>query len=227
MNQMNPKPAASKKVSEIKNGQPNTVLQRFEKSMIINFEKWHDGIGYDLEALKMSSSSERKAIEQMLITHSPRDWRDIEALAILNTEAAREAIKEALNSPDPTVRVAVGRYAPDLVGDKERSKSIVDALQNAELFGGLSQVLDEVEIYHPQEVKEALIAGLLRRKGDVAVLFAAMLFYIYGKAKEPFDMEQRPFFLRFNTEDKMERLQVFIELCNKLGIDSKEYFNGE
>jgi hypothetical protein len=199
------------------------VLQRFEKSMILNFEKWPDGIGYDLDALKMASPQERKAIEQMLINHNPRDWRDIEALAKLNTDAAREAIKEALKSSDPTVRVAVDRYAPDLVGDKERSKSIVDALQNAELFGGLSQVLDEVETYHPQEVKDALIGGLLKRKGDVAVLFAAMLFYIYGKAEEPFDMEQRPFFLRFNTEDKRERLQVFEELSLKLGITPKKY----
>jgi hypothetical protein len=67
-------------------------------------------------------------------------------------------------------------------------------LHSAKIFGGLSQVLDDVETYHPEEVKEALIAGLLSREGDVAVLFAAMLFYIFGKAKEPFDMNQRPFF---------------------------------
>jgi len=57
----------------------------------------------------------------------------------------------------------------------------------------------------------------------VAVLFAAMLFYIYGKATEPFDMKQRPFFLRFNTEDKKERVQVFLNLCKQLNIDPKKY----
>ena len=65
--------------------------------------------------------------------------------------------------------------------------------------------------------------GLLRREGDVAVLYAAMLFYIYGKADEPFDMKQRPFFLRFNTENKEERMQAFMELCEKLGINPKKY----
>ena len=214
-------------------GQPNktqdvkphssVLLQRFEKSMVMAFEKWHDCIGYDIDAIKSASPTEREAIEQMLLTHSPRDWRDIEALAQIDTTRAREAIKQAINHPNPDVRVAVTRYAPDLVTDRERTRSIVDGLRNAELFGGLSQVLDDVAEYHPDVVKEALISGLLKRKGDVAVLFAAMLFYIFGKADEPFDMAQRPFFLLFNTEDRVERVAVFRELCEKLGINAEKY----
>jgi hypothetical protein len=96
-----------------------------------------------------------------------------------------------------------------LVTNSERSQSIIKALQHAELFSGLSQVLDDIEEYHPTEVKEALIAGLLNREGEVALLFAGMLFHLYGKAEEPFDMEQRPFFLRFNTENIEERVQAF------------------
>jgi hypothetical protein len=48
-------------------------------------------------------------------------------------------------------------------------------------------------------VKLAKPISTNKREGDVAVLFAAMLFYLYGKAKELFDMKQRPFFLLFNT----------------------------
>jgi hypothetical protein len=191
--------------------------------MEIDYEKWHDGIGYDLDAIKSASQTERKVIEQILIRHSPRDWRDIEALAQINTENARETIKNAIKDPDPAVRVAVTRYAPNLVTNSERRHSIIEALQHAQIFGGLSQVLDDIEEYHPAEVKEALIKGLLSREGDVAVLFAAMLFYIYGKAKEPFDMKQRPFFLLFNTEDKEERLQAFRELCKQLSINPEKY----
>jgi hypothetical protein len=220
-----PKTASAQKNRTRQDGQSNstTPLERFEKSMGIDYEKWHDGVGYDLEALRSASPAELKVIESRLVSHSPRDWRDIEALAKINNEYARQVIKEAINDPNPAVRVAVTRYAPDLVTDRERTCSIVDGLQNAELFGGLSQVLDDVAEYHPDEVKEALIAGLLSRKGDVAVLFAAMLFYIFGKANEPFDMVQRPFFLRFNTEDQKERLVLFRELCEKLGINPKKY----
>jgi HEAT repeat protein len=198
-------------------------LRHFEKSMEIDYEKWHDGIGYDLDAIKSASQTERKVIEQILIHHNPRDWRDIEALAQIDTEDARETIKNAIKDPDPAVRVAVTRYAPNLVTNSERSHSIIEALQHAKIFGGLSQVLDDIEEYHPVEVKDALIKGLLRREGDVAVLFAAMLFYLYGKAKEPFDMKQRPFFLLFNTEDKEKRLKAFRELCKQLSINPEKY----
>jgi hypothetical protein len=191
--------------------------------MEIDYEKWHDGIGYDIDAIGLASPTERKAIEQLLIQHTPRDWRDIEALAKINTKSAQETIRKAIKNPNPSVRVAVTRFAPKLVTESERSHSIIDALQRAEIFGGLSQVLDDIEEYHPMEVKEALIAGLLSREGDVAVLFAAMLFYFYGKAKEPFDMNQRPFFMRFNTENKQERVQAFRELCKQLNINSEKY----
>lgn len=200
-----------------------TPLRRFEKSMRIDYESWHDGIGYDIDAIRLASQAESEAIEQMLICHSPRDWRDIEALAQIDTESARKTIKNAIKDPDPAVRVAVTRYAPNLVTNNQRSRSIIDALKTAKIFGGLSQVLDDIEGYHPTEVKEALIEGLLSREGDVAVLFAGMLFYLYGKAKEAFDMNQRPFFLRFNTESRGERLLAFEELCKQLGINSEKY----
>ncbi len=102
---------------------------------------------------------------------------------------------------------------------------LVNALATAELFEGLSQTLDDTQDYHPKEIKEALIKGLLRRKGEVAVLLAAMLFYIYGKADEPFDMNQRPFFLRFNTEDKEGRVKALLELCKELNIKPEKYLN--
>ena len=59
----------------------DSALQRFEESMKIDYEKWHDGLSYDLDALKTASPTERKTVEQILINHNPRDWRDIEALA--------------------------------------------------------------------------------------------------------------------------------------------------
>jgi hypothetical protein len=220
-----PKTNSEKPNKAPEEGKPSslTPLQRFEASMQIGFEEWHDGIGYDIEAIRIASQAEREAIEQTLINHSPRDWRDIEALAEINTKCARETIKEAIKDTNPVVRVAVTRFAPDLVTDNERTKSITDALQTTEIFGGLSQVLLEVERYHPKEVKEALIKGLLKRKGDVAVHFVAMLFNLYGEAKEPFDWKQRPFFLRFNTEDKKERVELFREVCQKLKINPEKY----
>jgi len=55
------------------------------------------------------------------------------------------------------------------------------------------------------------------------VHFAAMLFYIYGKAETSFDPENRAFFLKFNTEKLSDRKIIFQELCKKINVDYREY----
>ena len=128
-----------------------------------------------------------------------------------------------MKDPNTDVQIAVTRFAPNLLTESERSQILIRALQTAEIFSGLSQALDEIEEYHPKEIKKALTEGLLKREGDIAVLFAGMLFYIYGKATEAFDWNQRPFFLNFNTENKAERLHAFLELCKQLDINPEKY----
>jgi hypothetical protein len=201
----------------------NSRLYRFIESMNIDYEKWHDGVGYDLEALKSANNKEREAIERILVNRNPPDWRDIEALAILNTPRARSAIKVAVLSGIHEVNMAVLRYAPELVNDELKTKLIVEALKFASFYYGLSQTLDIVEKYHPKEVVRELFHGLLNREGEVAVHFAAMLFYIYGKAETSFDWEKRAFFLKFNTIKLSDRKILFQELCNKLNVDYREY----
>ena len=37
---------------------PDSAVRRFERSMVMDYEKWHDGTGYDLEALKEATPDE-------------------------------------------------------------------------------------------------------------------------------------------------------------------------
>lgn len=53
-----------------------------------------------------------------------------------------------------------------------------------------------------------------------------MLMYLHGKADVPFDWEKRPFYLRFNTPDRLQKEMTFRELCEAIGIDAFEYLNG-
>ena len=115
------------------------------------------------------------------------------------------------------------RYAPELVSEDEKLTSIVAALRTADFYGGLTAALDEVEEFHPPGVIAELFRGALHRTDGVPVHFAAMLMFLHGKAREPFDWDQRPFFLRFNTPDRAERVAVFRELCEKVGVDSAPY----
>src|SRR5262245_55779768 len=73
-----------------------TLIERFRQSMRIDYEKWHDGIGYDMSLLEIASPAERKVIEVMLLVRGANDWRDVEALARLNTPAARRTLKQAM-----------------------------------------------------------------------------------------------------------------------------------
>ena len=186
---------------------------------MIDYEKWHDGIGYDIEAVREAKPTERDAIEKLLINQSPLDWRDIEALAELRSTNSKKALIAAFHDGNAEVRIGIIRYAPELVSEADRLKALVEALQVTNFYGGLSQTLNIVEHYHPPEVVEELFRGVLKREGTVAVHFAAMLFFIYGKADSPFDMKHRPFFLRFNTNNVDERRTAYLKLRQMIGIE--------
>lgn len=198
-------------------------VRRFEQSRKLDHEKWREGIGYDLEAIDNADEPQRRRIEDLVLSGGVTDWRDVEALARLDSPRARSAMVGALESGDAGVRMAVKRFAPDVVTPAKRLQSLLQALETGEFYGGLTQALDEVEQFHPPEVLAALLRGALHREGGVACHFAAMLLYLHGQASEPFEWAQRPFFLRFNTEDRAAREEVFAELCARIGVDPRSY----
>src|SRR5690606_35695551 len=79
------------------------ALERFRRSMAVDYEKWHDGVGYDLAALRAATARERQEIEALLLARGVRDWRDVEALAALDSDAARHALRAAFAAGDPAV----------------------------------------------------------------------------------------------------------------------------
>ncbi len=200
---------------------------KFIASMTMTFDMWHDGLGYDLAALDAATPADRAAIESHLINRHPRDWRDIEALARIDTPAARVAVEAGLKSADPQVRRVAMVYAGEKADPNDREKLLLAGLAIDDVFGGLSQAIDEAAEFHPPAVIDALFNGALNRPGQTAVLFAGLLFYVHGKSKEPFDWNHRPFFLRFAAEARAERKAVFRELCEKVGVDSTKYLRAD
>ena len=104
------------------------AVARFVASLTIDREAWHDGIGYDLGALRSATPEERARIEELLLGRGVRGWRDVEALAALGTPRAREALRRAATAGDHEVRLAVASHAPDVASDAERTASVVAAL---------------------------------------------------------------------------------------------------
>ncbi len=191
------------------------LVKRFLKSMEMNYDKWHDGDGYDLKALQSATPKEREQIENLLISRNIKDWRDVEALAALNSPRAQQVLRRAFTAADDRLKIALLSHAPKLFKESQHTKAIVSAIENTEVYGGLTQALLLTESWHPKPIIEALLRGVLMRDGATAGIFAAQLLYLHGKAKSSYDMEQRPFFLKFQDSD---RVTLFRELCDRIGI---------
>lgn len=192
------------------------LVERFRQSMEINYERWHDGTGYDLELLRSATDAERAQIEQLLLSGGIQDWRDVEALAALDSPRATEALRGVFRRGDDRLNVALLSHAPKLFTDRERTDALVSALRNTGFYGGLTQALLLVEDWHPAPVIEALLRGVLERDGATAGSFVALLLFLHGQATSAYDMEQRPFCLKFQDGD---RRALFGELCDRIGVD--------
>jgi hypothetical protein len=213
-----PTPTPPTEETKPSNTVDKTAVGRFRQSMVIDYEKWHDGIGYDLEIIRNATPQELADIEELLTSKPIGDWRDVEALATIDSPRARAVLVKALKHPDHQIRTSIVDYAPHLVPEEEHTRLLVAALAEAETYSGLTRALDQVESFHPPDVIDALFRGLLKRDGGTAVHFSAMLMFLHGKAASSFDWDHRPFFLQFNTEDPAERRRCFRELCDRIGL---------
>ena len=199
------------------------LLAKFQSSMELNYERWKEGTSYDLDLLKTAGPEDRAFIEQLLLTRGVRDWRDVEALAALDTARTRAVLRETLVHGPREFATAVLRHAPQLASPAERTATLVAALEETAFYSGLTQALLEVQAYHPPAVIDALLRGVLRRSGGAQVHFAAMLLFLHGKASSAFDWEHRPYLLQFNTADSKEREALFLDLCGKIGVEAAAY----
>jgi len=94
---------------------------------------------------------------------------------------------------------------------------LLQALEGATIFDGLVDTLSQVANFHPPAIVDALWRGLTTRPGDVAVHYAAMLAFLYGKADSTFDWSLRPLFLKFNTASESGRQAAIAELRMLIG----------
>ena len=194
-----------------------TAIARFERSLFIDYEQWHDGVGYDVAVLRELSDQQRRGIEARLTP--PDGWRDIEALAVLaslGSDSARTELRRVATSGSSETRLAVMRYAPQLVDDTARAAALVEALDSATAFDSFT-TLEQVAAFHPRLVIEALWRGLETRQGDVASHYAGMLAFLHGKAESSFDWALRPLLLEFKTESAAARRAAVQKLRTLVG----------
>src|SRR5919112_5268369 len=163
------------------------------------------------------TAEQRRGVEARFTP--PDGWRDVEALAVIATlgsESARAELRRVAAAGSSETRLAVLRYAPELVDETARTTALVEALDSATAFDSFTTTLEQVAAFHPKPVIEALWRGLETRQGDVAMHYAGMLAFLHGKAESSFDWSLRPLFMEFKTEDSVARRAAIQKLRTRL-----------
>lgn len=200
----------------------------------IDYEKWHEGEGYDLDALRALTGDERAEAETWLLERVANDWRDLDGLLALGSRRARAAVVDQLQRGELEQRLWAARRltddpaaaATDPTFDADREAAVVDGLRSGLLFYGLTQAFDlAVEVRTPAMI-EALWRATQRAESEASVHAAARLAFMYGRAESDFDWDLRPLFLRFGTADPAERAAATAELGKLCGVDPETYLGG-
>jgi len=189
-------------------------LKRFQDSLNLGYDQWHDGEGYDLEALRQLRGSERTIAEEILLSRNASDWRDIEALDILGTEKALEEMNRALSSSKIEVRIEAAERLKkrEIIEDEDIENVIIRSLDEVTFFNGMNRVMRLVEQYPSQKVREKIRWCAINGNDDIRVLAAAMYHFLSGCTESSFDWEYRPLYLRFGKHSKHDREVALQEL---------------
>ena len=192
---------------------PSEAYARFVASLELDFDRWHDGEGYDLEALANIDKSERGDVVHLLAGREAT-WREIEALETIDIPPAYMAIKRALRDSDSVDTRLAAAAALDTLGKLDEPLDTILAREIRNLDdGGSTRALLMAEEHGSDEVKRALLDASHKRT-ESAMHCAALLCYLAGVAEEPFDWNLRPLFLRLGAEEpEDDREAAFRELC--------------
>jgi hypothetical protein len=201
----------------------SAAFKKFVSSMDLSYDDWHDGNSYDLEALEEIEDSERDAVVKVLAEHLKEhpDWRDVEALGVVDTPEARQAIRGAVKNADLETRMRAAEQLIELGEKADLEGAIIDALRGADLSTGLSQAIDMAEEHPSPRIQETLLDLALNGSEEQRIHCAALALYLGGKADEAFDWNHRPFFLSFGDEDRGKQIEAYKELCRRLGVEPK------
>lgn len=205
-----------------KKNSPN--VEKFLESMKIDSEQGRIGVGYDLNVLKELNAEELEQVESVLIPRKDKDWRDVEALASINTPNAIQAVKSCLNSPNLEVRIDTAKILKKMNVVDQVEEVLLNTLPIVKISGGLVQALALAKEYPTEKVKQKLIWCALHGNDTTRTHCAAMALFLYGKASSEFDNNQKIIF-QFGVQDKAKRMAAFPEFCQIIGVNPKDFIN--
>lgn len=198
-----------------------TALEQFFTSMNIGFYEWHEGIGYNIDALKELSSDEIKTVEKLLISRKDEDWRDVEALAALRTEATIQALKDCLDSPNLDCRLFAVRYLKEMGIEDHVEDVVIRTLPETRVGEGMTYALNLARDYPTDRVRNTVLRCALHGNDSIRVHCAALALLLHGKARTEAKSYQGIVY-EFNNKDMHARINSFKRLCQIINVTPED-----
>ena len=202
----------------------SAAYQRFIASLTLTEREWRDDTGYDLVALRACSEDERRRIEDLLIDRTVKDWRDLEALAALDSDRAGAEIRATLSSKDPVLRLSAARLLKDAPGRENELEAAVLNILDARQPHHVQMVgFDAAANLPTEKVKDALFRLALHGEGDGAARAAGLLLFLHRLSVAHYPMGERALLNRIASIDRGDKRKAFQELCDRLGVSAAKY----
>lgn len=181
---------------------------RFQASLNIGFDQWHDGTGYDIFALGEMSDSERESVRTMMaqrIRGGSAGWREVEVASALGDRASLEL---ASRSKDDIV----SRRALEALGDVDGVEAKLAAGVLSNDWSAFSQALDQVPDHPSAPVKQALL-DRVKRRDDGCLPAGMVLLEVFAGVDDAFP--ERP--MLFRIQEEPEGGPAFQALVRRVG----------
>ena len=194
---------------------PTEAFARFMSSLHLNFDRWHDGDGFDLDALAHIDEGERgDAVWEL--ARREATWREVEALEHIDIPPAFMAIERALRdsrSIDTRLAAAAALHRLGKLDEPVDAVLAREICQLSSIEDGSTRAFLMAEEHPTDRVKQALLAATQART-ECSIHCAGVLCFLNGVASEPFDWNLRPLFLRLGPDEpEADRAAAFAELC--------------
>jgi len=196
--------------------------QKFTASMVPKPERAGDP--YDIATIKRMPGREQEKLVDLLTQRGQVTWRDVEALAIINSPKARAAV-DAASQDYLSIDT---RLAAAEVMNREGRLPDMDTFLAREIRQlsdpaiGLQRAL-EIARRHPSEtVKQALLWASYNTT-ECAPHCASLLLTLTATAKEPFDEKVKLMLQKLGLHNSyFDRKAAFDELCElvKMELDT-------
>lgn len=199
--------------------EPPPAMARFLASLELDYDRWREGEGYDLEALRALTPSEQEVALALLrerLGGPGAGWREVEAVAALALPAAMRFLRELEWHDVAEIRLRAAVLAPDGGSRGTVEREVLRLLRDPATDIGADALMRHAGEHPEPAIRAALLWCAVDGAPHLRVHAAALALYLAGGARSAFDWEHRPLFLRFGEPPRAERQAALAELLGRM-----------